>query len=532
MNRSYFTASLLLAFLASTPSADGEITGATRVASGLSGPIFVTHAPGDTERLFIAQRGGSILILDLASGQVLPDPLVTIPGVLTSGEGGLLGLAFHPDFRNNGKFYVNVTRSSGGETFLGANAGLATEILEFQVSSQNPNTTTGEFRQILRFIQPQNNHNGGWIGFGPYDGYLYIASGDGGSSNDQSSAGGHAPGIGNAQNLYLEDDGSGTPARNLLGKMLRIEVNGSDTDPSDDFPDEPGRNYSIPAGNPFAGGVVFDDEIWSYGLRNPFRASFDRQTGDLWIGDVGQGAREEINFQPSDSPGGENYGWRTYEGTIVTGFDPDVDDIENPIPPIYEYLRPAGNQDNTFRGTTVTGGVVYRGPDPQLRGTYIFGDFNSNHIWSFDPADPMGTRRVLDSDLTPDAGTIGSIVAFGEDADGNLYIVDIGGEVFRIDTTIGLVGDYDGSGIVDAADYEVWKSQFGSQGLLAADGNGDQIVDAADYTIWRNNLGRTLPFSDANLAAANVPEPQSMAAVIGLAAVTLLLQRKKSEKLA
>lgn len=493
---------------AATSASRAQIVGATRVAAGLDGPMALAHAPGDPSRLFIAEREGTIRILDLASGSLLPGEFLSIPNVDDRSEGGLLGLAFHPDYASNGKFYVNVTLPNGGAEFLGDGYGFSNHILEYQVDPGDPNASTGVPREILSYVQPQGNHNGGWIGFSPMDGYLYIASGDGGNSNDQDSDGGHTPGLGNAQDLYLEDDGSGSPARNLLGKMLRIEVNGDSENPSDDFPTEPGRNYAIPATNPFAGGVIYDDEIWAYGLRNPFRASFDRQTGDLWIGDVGQGEREEINFQPASSSGGENYGWRSREGTRVTGLTPIVGEPNDLVPPVYEYEHGGGS----IEGRSVTGGYVYRGPDPALRGSYLFGDYVSSNLWQFDPADPSGATNI-NALLEPNVGSINQVVALGEDAYGNLYIVDLGGEVFRIDTTIALPGDYDGSGIVDQADYVVWKAQFGQNGILAADGNGDQVVDAADYTVWRNNLGLTLPFGPAAVAAGQVPEPATWAAL-------------------
>ena len=465
--------------------AHAQISGSTRVASNLDQPIFAAHAPGDASRLFIAQKGGAIRILDLTTGNMLPDNFLNpISDINPANEGGLLGLAFHPDYATNGKFYVNVTRTNGGQTFQGSDpvVNMSTHILEYEVSGSNPNVAIESPREILSFVQPQTNHNGGWIGFSPNDGYLYVATGDGGGANDFDTDGGHTPNIGNAQDLVLDDD-AGRPARNLHGKMLRIDVDG------DDFPTETSRNYAIPTGNPFANNATpLDDEIWSFGLRNPFRSSFDRATGDLWIGDVGQNRREEINSQPASSVGGENYGWRLREGDIET---PDVggDEPANYAAPVYDYTRGSGE----FQGQSVTGGVVYRGPDPMLRGQYLFGDYVRNNNWMFDPNDPDGTVSNINSQLTPNVGSIGNMVAYGEDADGNVYIVDLFGEVFRIDTAIQLPGDYDGSGLVDADDYDMWKNTFGGVGSFAADGNGNGTVDLADYTVWRDNLGRQFP---------------------------------------
>ena len=404
-------------------SAGAAIEGLQRVASGLANPIFVTHAPDDPTRLFIAQRGGAIRILDLTTGTLQATPFLTTT-VDTAGEGGLLGMAFHPNYNNVGqpgfgKFYLNVTTTG---------APLTTRIREFTVSATNPNlANAGSLREILSFAQPQENHNGGWIGFSPNDQFLYIASGDGGGGNDTGT--GHTAGTGNAQDT----------TNNLLGKMLRIDVNG------DDFPTDSARNYAIPPTNPFRAGVgdpgddAGDDEIWSYGLRNPFRASFDRQTGDLWIGDVGQSAREEIDFQPASSTGGENYGWRLREGLIQN----PTAGIGGPKPPgnvdpVYDYDR----DSDPFGGTVVTGGYIYRGEDPSLRGKYFFLDSRSSpsaaddNYWLFDPANPFLTVQNIDSLLTPNVGAPQFPVSFGEDAMGNLYIAYlVSGDVYRIRTT-------------------------------------------------------------------------------------------------
>jgi len=493
------------------PNAHAAITGLERVASGLSSPIFMTHAPGDSSRLFIALRGGAIRILDLNTGVLDPTPFLSMTGISTTGEGGFLGLAFHPNYSQEGmpgygKFYVNVTTAST----------TTTRIREFSVSENNPNQADlASMREILSFSQPQTNHNGGWIGFSPNDNYLYIASGDGGGSNDSDS--GHTAGTGNAQDT----------TNNLLGKMLRIDVTG------DDFPADAARNYAIPPTNPFVG-ETGDDEIWSYGLRNPFRNSFDRVTGDLWIGDVGQGAREEINFQSGDDPGGANYGWRLREGTISTPSG-GVGGARPPgnVDPVYDYNRDA----DPFGGSVVTGGYVYRGPDPSLQGRYFFLDSRNSpdpaddNYWMFDPDNPFGTVENIDAQLTPDIGTVQFPVSFGEDAKGNLYIAYlISGSVYRIATDELIVGDYNADGEVDDADYTVWNANFGATAGpgLAADGNGDNIVDAADYTIWRDNLGNSVHALGAGGSSA-VPEP-SFAVLGPLWIAALSLQRRMSRR--
>jgi glucose/arabinose dehydrogenase len=407
---------LVAAWIAgSAAPATAALMGLQRVASGLSAPIFITHAPGDTSRLFIAQRGGAIRILNLNTGALEATPFLSIPNVLTGGEGGLLGMAFHPDYANNGKFYVNLTAADSDP-----NTPFSNYIREYTRSAGNANVANTSFTPIYSFTQPQDNHNGGWIGFSPNNANnLYIMTGDGGNGNDQGA--GHIEPGGNAQNLS-------TP----LGKILRLDVSG------DDFPADNTRNYKIP-NNPFVGQPNALGEIWAYGVRNPFRASFDRQTGDLWIGDVGQGAREEINFQPAASVGGENYGWRLREGTIQTPGSVGGARPPGNVDPVYDYDRGTG----TFGGVLVTGGYVYRGQDPDLRGKYFFFDSrNSNgtsddRYWMFDPANPRTTVQDIRSQLTPADGSRQFPVSLGEDARGNLYIAYIGsGEVHKIVTGI------------------------------------------------------------------------------------------------
>jgi glucose/arabinose dehydrogenase len=363
----------------------------TRVATGLSKPLYATSPVGDSERLFIVeQHSGDIKLFDTVNNLTMSTPFLNVGTVSTGFEQGLLGLAFHPDYQTNGRLYVNLTNTAGD-----------TVVREYTVADPSANVATvSSSRTVITYAQPFGNHNGGWIGFGPNDGYLYISSGDGGSGNDPR---------GNAQDI----------TDNKLGKILRIDVNG------DDFTNDANRNYAIPNSNPFVG-QTGDDEIWAYGVRNPWRASFDRQTGDFWFGDVGQGAIEEINFQPASSAGGENYGWRIFEGNSLTGLDSDPGGT---VFPIFDY--PHGDAAG---GDSVTGGYVYRGPNADLQGKYFFGDFASGNIWTATP-DGQGDFDVdlVTSLFTTDAGSIGNIASFGEDGLGNLYIIDIfGGELFKI----------------------------------------------------------------------------------------------------
>ncbi len=379
-----------------------------RVSDSLASPVFVTHAPGDFDRLFVVQRGGQIRIIDLANDTLVSTDFLAVPGIAAGGEQGLLGLAFHPNYANNGYFYVNFTDNSGGDT----------RVVRFNVTGNPDVADPSSGVLLLEIDQPQSNHNGGWIGFGA-DGYLYIATGDGGGSNDTGT--GHTSGTGNAQDL----------TSNLLGKMLRIDVD------RDDFPADPALNYGIPADNPFVG-VAGDDEIYLYGLRNPWRCSFDRETWDLYIGDVGQGAREEISLRRWNAVGNRNFGWRLREGMIATpasgiGGDPPAGNVN----PIYDYVRSGSG----FAGTCVTGGYAYRGPVADLRGHYFFADFGSDALWSFkfdqspeasfDGAN-YNARRDWTSVLTTTTGTLDNIASFGEDAAGNLYVCDISGELYRL----------------------------------------------------------------------------------------------------
>jgi glucose/arabinose dehydrogenase len=505
---------LLGMWLAAAPTeTQGAISGLQRVASGLSAPIFVTHAPGDSQRLFIAQRGGAIRILNLTTGTLEATPFLSIPSVDAGGEGGLLGLAFHPDYATNGKFYTYSTHDNGGVNVGGATSPFSTHIRQYAVST-NPNIANPTATPVLSFPRPQDNHVGGWIGFSPNDDYLYIASGDGGGGGDTGN--GHTPGTGNAQDI----------TDNFFGKMLRIDVNG------DDFPgttpDALAKNYAVPPTNPFVG-AAGDDEIWSYGLRNPFRDSFDRATGDLWIGDVGQGAREEIDFQSVSSDGGENYGWRLREGTIQTPGSSGGPAPVNHVGPVYDYDR----DNDQFGGSVVTGGYVYRGPDPTLQGKYFFADSRNSaatsddNYWMFDPANPYGTVANIDSLLTPDTGSKQFPASFGEDANGNLYLAYIGsGDVFRINTDAFTPGDFNGDASVDGLDLDVWEAGYSMTGVTrtSGDADGDGDVDGSDFMLWQQNVGWSA-LDAATQSSSTVPEPASAALLIACVFATMTKRR-------
>jgi glucose/arabinose dehydrogenase len=372
-----------------------------RVATGLDDPLFVTFAPGDSERVFIVEQPGVIRILDISSDPpaLAGDPFLDIQARVdnAANEQGLLGLAFHPDFQNNRFFYVNYTDNNDD-----------TRVSRFVVPVGTPNDADESSEVILLTItQPQTNHNGGWLAFGPKDGYLYIATGDGGGSGDNDA--GHTPGVGNAQDT----------TDNPLGKILRIDVDGNDG---------PGGNYGIPPGNPFVD-ATGDDEIWAYGLRNPWRNAFDRLTGDLYMADVGQGSWEEIDFQLASSAGGENWGWRCREGANDFDFSGGCESATL-LDPIAEYARGG----SPFR-CSITGGEVYRGcAVPDLHGTYFYADFCSDQIWSFEvQAGAVTNAQERTAELDPPGLlSIDDITSFGLDAQGEIYITDRGGDVFKI----------------------------------------------------------------------------------------------------
>ncbi|HEV8114288.1 MAG TPA: PQQ-dependent sugar dehydrogenase [Planctomycetota bacterium] len=425
----------LTALCASAPFTVAQTAMTTRrVASSLQLPVFVTAPRGDTSRLFIVEQGASstarIKILDLATETVLPTPFLTISGISAGAERGLLGLAFHPDYASNGYFYVYVSDSD-----------VSNSVWRYTVSG-NPNIAdAGSLRPVIGMPDPWLNHNGGWIAFGP-DGYLYVATGESGS--------------GVAQDL-----------NNLLGKMLRIDVDG------DAFPSDPNRNYAIPPTNPFVG-TIGADEVWLYGLRNPWRAAFDRANGDLYIGDVGQSAEEEIDFQPA-SVGGLNFGWQCMEGDNCTGMTGCTCNAPNLTDPITTYSHGSG--------CAVMGGYVYRGAALcGLQGTYFFADYCSARIWSCMRVAGGVTHLVeRTAELHPPGSlSIGLVSSFGEDAAGELYICDHSdGEIYRI-VAAGPITDCNANGIDDACDIANGTS---------LDADGDGIPDECASSVTRTCPG-------------------------------------------
>ena len=341
------------------------------MASGFQNPVGIANAADGTARLFILEQAGLVRVLE---GDVISKiPFLDIRSkVSCCGERGLLGLAFHPDYANNGTIYVNYTDVDGD-----------TVIARFSTAADNPEQIDPASEVILLNIsQPYGNHNGGGMAFGP-DGYLYIGLGDGGSANDP-----HA----NAQNT-----------NSLLGKILRIDVN-------------EGEYYAIPQENLFLSGGGLP-EIWAFGLRNPWRFTFDSHTGDLYIGDVGQNTWEEINFWPVTAPSGANFGWNFREGMHEFKGDPPAN--LQLVDPVTEYAHD--------QGCSVTGGVVYRGNGlPEWKGVYLYGDYCTGKIWGLFPTGSGAWQNKLLFE------TGFNITAFGQDEAGEVYLVDYSGVLYQL----------------------------------------------------------------------------------------------------
>lgn len=357
------------------------------VIDGLVEPVAVTAPRGD-RRLFIVEKAGRVLTLD-ARG-TLATYLDITDRVATDGERGLLGLAFDPQFARNGRLYVNyIDRTT-----------LATTVVRYTAASAAAGSVDPATAEVVITVpQPAglNNHKAGWMAFRPGDARnLYIALGDGGGAYDTQN---------NAQDGTV-----------LLGKLLRVDVSGS------------GPGYGIPADNPFADSATVRPEIWALGLRNPWRNSFDRATGDLWIADVGQDTREELNFEPAVGGGGRNYGWRLREGTVRT---PLVGgNAAGLTGPVFDYPH----SGPTSLGRSIIGGHVYRGPAiPDASGRYFFGDFVANRIYSLAVA-ADGTTSDLRDDTAALLGPTGlfGVTSFGEDARGGLYLLGIDGKLVAV----------------------------------------------------------------------------------------------------
>ncbi|HTV24867.1 MAG TPA: PQQ-dependent sugar dehydrogenase [Polyangiaceae bacterium] len=364
------------------------------VADGLDQPVLVTAAPGDTSRLFVLEKAGTIRVV--RDGVLSPEPFLDLTSqVASQGERGLLGLAFHPDYEQNGLFYVFFSSNGSGAVPLGTNV-----VAELAAVVGDPDHADPlAQRQLLTIAKPESNHNGGMIAFGA-DGFLYLGIGDGGGGNDQ-----HGP-IGNGQALDT-----------LLGKMLRIDVDARDA-----------GEYGVPPANlAEATGLVALPEIWASGLRNPWRFGFDPCNGDLYIGDVGQSTLEEIDYLAGGTPAGTNFGWRIMEGNVCRPGEVACDTTGLTLP-VDIYPRDVG--------ASVTGGNVYRGSAiPGLRGYYLYADYVSGRSFRFRiEAGAVVDRQDISAELRPPASeAFGNIAGFGQDNAGDVYVAAFTpGAIYRV----------------------------------------------------------------------------------------------------
>ena len=521
-------AGLVVASCASVASAQLAVQRITTAATGFAGPVFGVSAPGDPSRLYVVEQGGQIRSIDTTSPTASPRAFLSLTNtnfpnanLTTGGEQGLLGLAFHPGYQSNGLFYAFYTANSGNDLRVD------------QFRSVDGVVQSGLRRTVLSIPHPSNtNHNGGWIGFGPTGGTaLYVATGDGGGSNDPAN---------NSQNTG-----------NLLGKMLRIDV-GTNGLPFDGTT----GGYAIPAGNmtinpngtltnPAPPTTTVRPEIYAYGLRNPWRNSFDRLTGDLYIADVGQGAREEINVIPAGrentatldrSPGslnGINFGWRVREGTIAT---PTVGSSQlryDNVEPVFDYVRSGTSGQLPFYGRSVTGGYVYRGPGfhdggVDLDGTYLFADYVSNQIGSFRRDPTTGAITEIRNRTTeiraslPSGTSLSSVASFAEDGAGNLYVLGATtGDVFRIVPARPdgpLIDVASGVSLTQAAaGYPVIRGGF----AVVKTGLGEVVFDAANAftgptTVAAGTLSVANPLALAG-SVVSVPSGGTLAIGAGVA---------------
>lgn len=446
-----------------------------RVASGFTQPLLITHAPGDSTRLFVVERTGRIRIIQYSAtgaATVLPTPFLDVSTTTATSwlEWGILGLCFHPNFATNGVFYINRSILPNADSVIES----------YRVSAANANVADPASRTVVLYLtQPNMNHRGGWMDFGP-DGFFYATFGDGGGQSDPNAR---------AQNTML-----------LQGKLLRLDVDGADNIPmnSDDdgYPADINKNYTVPVDNPFVGRAGFLPELWAYGLRNPWRCSFDRETHDLWIGDVGQNTREEIDFQPA-GVGGQNYGWRCTEGTFCTGLSGCTCNGPTLTPPFYEYTHSVG--------LSVTGGYVYRGcVMPWLRGTYFFAEYQNNRLFSIKRAANGTATSFVDrtTELQPQTAgqNLQGVAGMGEDYFGEIFYCDYnGGEVFKLvqrtappdcnhnniadacEIAFGRVCDNDLNGVPDGCQ---------TPRPCPADWDGDCGVSIEDLLAYLNDFGQ------------------------------------------
>ncbi len=426
----------------------GEVQLTTVLIAQVDFPTYLTHAPGDFERLFVLEQAGKIRVIK--NGVLLDEPFLDVTELVDGDDAlqGFLCMAFHPEYQENGYFYVTYTSQPDGDSVIS----------RYQVSADPDIADSASAYPIMTVELGEVAHNIVWIEFNPHDGYFYVAVGD--STGAETDA---------AQDLD-----------SLLGKLLRLDFD------DDDFPEDPERNYAIAPTNPYVG-VDGADEIWSYGFRNPWRGCFDPVTGDLFLADAGKDKWEELNFQPAGSQGGENYGWDCKEGTECVGGACDCDD-PTLIDPIFEYA-------NGATGSAIIGGYVYRGCSiPELDGAYIFADYGSadSRIWLLrHGGGEIVELNEIQDQLDPGDGlSIDRPTSFGVDALGEIYICDrTNGDVFKILPADPTLADCNRNGVGDACDIAAGVSDdINGDGVpdecqTIGDLNGDGVVGSADLVI-------------------------------------------------
>lgn len=428
------SSSWLLAIVGWTSICAGELRAGDDVtlttellASGFVSPVGATAPQGDVDRIFVLEQAGPIRIIK--QGVVLPEPFMNLTAlVLSGGERGLLGLAFHPSYAENGRFFVSYN-SLAGDVVLA----------EYAVDPSNADKALmGSGQVLLSVPKPFDQHNGGTIAFSPLDETLWFGLGDGGSSGDPMN--------------HAQDTST------LLGSMLRLDVNGAPP-------------YEIPADNPFVGVPGAREEIYAYGLRNPWRFSIDRVFGAVWVADVGQGSFEEVDLIRSGDAG-LNFGWRCMEGNSCTGNPGCSCPMIGAVPPVLEY--------DHSEGCAIIGGYVYRGTDiPALEGQYFYGDFCTSKVWSVPTmGGTLGTVVDRTTELSPPAGSLGFVSSFGEDGRGELLIVGYFGDIRRV-----LLAepdpDCDGDGVSDM-DELIAGSEF--------DLNGNGVPDSCELLLTSTSM--------------------------------------------
>jgi glucose/arabinose dehydrogenase len=506
-------AAVTLAYLES----HAQSLGLEPLISGVDRPSHVVQAPGDAGSLYIIeQRAGRIINVNLSSGA--RSTVLTFTGFDTTIEGGVHTMAFHPQFEQNGLFYVSWLEDGG------QGIGDYGNVDEFQLVAGQGQFTKRILRHQIR--DPSSTHGLDFVGFDPTataeaQNYLYITTGDGGFDGA------------NLANNFSQD------LNTLFGKVSRVDVRG------DDYPADPNRNFAIPPSNPYANDAdpTTLGEVLHSGFRNPWRISFDRENGDMFIGDVGLGSREEIDFVKAGESG-LDFGWNAFEGTVNRGKESLHPD---PRMPIHQYDHSGGN-------VSVTGGYVYRGPIVDLQGEYFFADFNTSNVWSgvfdrdtnsslFNGANFTVVSRTdeLNSGIVG-GGQLGHIVSFGEDLEGNLLFVDYGqGNLFNPTPDTGVIyrlievetlipGDLDQSGVVDLADWALMKQGFiadltglsAMERFLKGDLNGDTAINLLDVNLFAVAFAQGP--DAAALGSLGIPEPSTVG-LLGLALVTVVARR-------